>query len=101
MTLLITLFAAIISTLVWYLNTMARDLKIGTLVLMYWGAVLMWSVDVIAGYMELRAEYFHPAAADMLNDAFLGVTVVAVGLLIWLVILLRKDPKGVCHIFSH
>ena len=48
MTLLITLFAAIISTLVWYLNTTARDLKIGTLVLMYWGAVLMWSVDVIA-----------------------------------------------------
>ena len=32
---------------------------------------------------------------DMLNDFYLGLSVVALGLIIWLVILLVKDPKGV------
>ena len=41
------------------------------------------------------AEYFTPAAEYMLNDAFLGISVVALGLILWLVILLIKDPKGV------
>ncbi len=31
----------------------------------------------------------------MLNDCYLGLSVVALGLVIWLVILLIKDPKGV------
>jgi hypothetical protein len=31
----------------------------------------------------------------MLNDFYLGLSVVALGLIIWLVILLVKDPKGV------
>ena len=31
----------------------------------------------------------------MLNDLFLGLSVVALGLIIWLVILLIKDPKKV------
>ena len=39
--------------------------------------------------------FFTPAAADMLNDLYLGLSVVALGLVIWLVILLISDPKGV------
>ncbi|MFV0413929.1 MAG: hypothetical protein ACK5L3_11820 [Oscillospiraceae bacterium] len=31
----------------------------------------------------------------MINDLYLGLSVVALGLVIWLVILLVKDPKGV------
>ena len=31
----------------------------------------------------------------MLNDAYLGFSVVALGLILWLVILLVKDPRGV------
>ena len=30
----------------------------------------------------------------MLNDAFLGLSVVALGIVIWLVVLLVKDPEG-------
>ena len=30
----------------------------------------------------------------MLNDAYLGLSVAALGLVIWLVALLIKDPKG-------
>ena len=46
-------------------------------------------------YAELGAEYFTPAPMDMLNDFYLGLSVAALGLIIWLVILLVKDPKGV------
>ena len=92
MTLLITVFAAVAATLVWY-NTKS-DMKLGFLSLMYWGASLMWLVDAVAEYIEIGAEYFTPAPLDMLNDAYLGLSVVALGLVIWLVALLIKDPKG-------
>ena len=55
----------------------------------------MWLVDAIFEYAELKAEYFTPAPADMLNDLFLGLSVIALALVIWLVYLLIKDPKGV------
>lgn len=95
MTLLITVFAAVISTVVWYKSAAARDLKVGALCWMFWGASLMWLVDAIFEYAELHAEYFTPAAEDMLNDCYLGLSVVALALIIWLAILLIKDPKGV------
>lgn len=95
MTLLTTVFAAIICTVIWYKNAAKSDMKIGILCLMYWGASLMWFVDAIFEYAEIKAEYFTPAPADMLNDLFLGLSVVALGLIIWLVVLLIKDPKGV------
>ena len=61
---------------------------------MFWGASIMWLVDAIFEYAELKAAYFTPAPGDMLNDAFLGLSVVALGLTVWLIILLIKDPKG-------
>jgi hypothetical protein len=93
MTLLISLFAAIISTVVWYLRPQSK-MKIGMLSLMYWGAALMWLVDAVVEYAEEGAKYFTPAAADMLNDAYLGISVVALGLVIWLAAVLIKDPMG-------
>lgn len=95
MTLLITVFAAIICTVVWYSLAPKDEMKTGTLSLIFWGASLMWFADFIAKYAENKAAYFTPAPADMLNDSFLGLAVVALGLIIWLVILLIKDPKGV------
>lgn len=95
MTLLIAVFAAIITTIIWYTNDKRSELKLGTLTLMFVGASLMWFVDAVVEYIELGAEYFTPASADMLNDTFLGLSVVAFGLIIWLVILLVKDPLKV------
>lgn len=95
MTLMITIFAAIAATMVWYTNQKARQLKVGMLCYMYWGASLMWMVDAIAEYIELRAAYFQPALEDMVNDAFLGVSVVALALVIWVVCVLVKDPLNV------
>ena len=95
MTLLTTVFAAIICTVIWYKNNERAQLHLGTLCLMYWGASLMWLADAIFEYAELGAESFVPAPLDMLNDFYLGLSVVALGLIIWLVILLIKDPKGI------
>lgn len=95
MTLLTSVFAAIICTIIWYKNAPRNEMKLGILCWMFWGASLMWLVDAIFEYAELGAEYFSPAPADMLNDLFLGLSVVAFGLIIWLVILLIKDPKGI------
>lgn len=95
MTLLVTAFAAVISTVLWYKNAPKSDMMLGVLCLMYWGASLMWLVDAVFEYAERKAEYFTPAPAEMLNDLFLGLSVVALGLIVWLVILLIKDPRGV------
>ena len=94
MTLLLTVFAAVISTVIWYMMSFDNGMKIGTLCFMFWGASIMWFVDAIAEYIEAGAEFFTPSAADMLNDFYLGLSVIAIGLVIWLVQLLITDPKG-------
>lgn len=95
MTLLLTILAAVATTLIWYSSEKARALNISTLVFMFWGASLMWLVDAVVEFIEIRAEYFTPALEDMLNDAFLGVSVIALALVIWVVTILIKDPKHV------
>ena len=95
MTLLTTVFAAIICTIIWYRNAPDSKMQLGTLCLMFWGASIMWFVDAIVEYSEMGAEFFAQDASDMLNDLYLGLSVVALGLIIWLVIVLIKDPKGV------
>ncbi len=92
MTLLITVFAAAAATICWYTHIDGK-MKIGTLALMYWGAALMWLVDAAVEYMEVGAEYFTPSLTDMLNDTYLGLSVAALGLVIWIAILLVKDPE--------
>ena len=97
MTLLFTLIAAVISTLIWYLSKRARTLKIVTLLYLYWGASLMWLVDAVFEYIQLRAAYFTPSMEDMINDSFLGLSVVVLGLIIWVIEILIKDPENVIN----
>ena len=94
MTLLLTVFAAVITTAIWY-NRKNDDMRLGILCFMFWGASIMWLVDAIYEFVELQAEYFTPAPEDMLNDAFLGLSVIAFALVVWVVRLLILDPKGV------
>ncbi|MBQ8077979.1 MAG: hypothetical protein IJ235_06325 [Eubacterium sp.] len=95
MTLLITIIAAAVATVVWYTNEQRDTYKLGTLSLIYWGASLMWLMDFVFEYAELKADYFVQEFADILNDSLLGLAVVTLGLVAWIVILLIKDPKGV------
>ena len=94
MTLLTTIFAAVICTAIWYKNAPNNEMRLGILCWMYWGASLMWLIDAVFEYAELHAEYFTPEPAEMLNDFYLGLSVVALGLVIWIAVLLVKDPKG-------
>lgn len=95
MTLLVTVFAAVVCTVVWYKNAPEDELKVSFLCWMYWGASLMWLVDAVFEYAKLKTAYFTPAPAEMLNDLFLGLSVLALGLVIWVIVLLVKDPRGV------
>ena len=94
MTLLTTVFAAVICTIIWYKKAPNDDMLTGILCFMYWGASLMWLVDAVVEYLEIGAEYFAPILDDLINDFYLGLSVVALGLVIWIIILLIKDPKG-------
>lgn len=95
MTLLIALVAAVIVTVIWYTSPKARKMKIGLMCYMYWGASIMWFIDALFEYKELGAGYFTPATADMINDSFLGICVVALGAVVWLGAMLISDPEGV------
>lgn len=54
----------------------------------------MGLANFIFEYSELKADYFNQSFESILNDSLLGLTVVTIGLVIWLVILLVKDPNG-------
>ena len=95
MTLLVTVFAAVISTALWYKGLPKNEMKLGILCWLFWGASIMWLVDAIFEYAELGAAYFTPAPEDMLNDLFLGLSVIALALVVWVITLIVKDPNGV------
>lgn len=94
MTLLMAVFAAVTSIVVWYLSPKARKLKVEKLCYMFSGASIMWFVDAIFEYAELKEEYFKPSGVDMLNDFFLGLSVIALALVVWVCIILVTDPLG-------
>jgi hypothetical protein len=95
MTLVIAFIAAVVATVVWYVKAPDNTYRIGTLALMFWAAALMWCVDGVFCLMEGEPfiEIFDTAA--MLDDAVLGLVVVAVGLGAWALYLLLRDPKNV------
>ena len=93
MTLMITVFAAVIATAAWY-SRKDDSMRLGILCFLFWGASIMWLADAIFEYAELGAQYFSPSPQDMLNDTFLGFSVIALALVIWIVNLLIKDPRG-------
>ncbi len=95
MTLLNALIAGVIVTILWYASPKARKRKVGLRCYMYWGASIMWLVDALFEYKEQGAGYFTPATADMINDSFLGICVVALGAVVWLGTMLINDPEGV------
>lgn len=83
MCLLITLLAAVITTIVWYKQMRNNLYKISTLCLTYWGASLMWLVDGF--FCIAKGETFLNLSV---NDALLGFTIVFCGIAAWVIILL-------------
>ena len=60
MTLLVTVFAAIICTVLWYKKAPQDEMNIRVLCYLYWGASIMWFVDAIYEYADLGAQFFAP-----------------------------------------
>jgi len=91
MFLIITALAAIISTVIWYFNAPEDKYKLSMLCFIFWGATLMWFVDHIIAFISEGGEFFDVS----MDAALLGITVVICGLMIWVITLMVKDPKGV------
>ncbi|MCD8293839.1 MAG: hypothetical protein LUE27_01130 [Clostridia bacterium] len=95
MTLIVTVFAAVICTVIWYRNAPKSRMLVSVLCWIYWGASIMWIVDAIFELAEEGSSFFTPEPAKMLNDLYLGLAVIALGLVVWIIVLLIKDPRGV------
>jgi peptidoglycan biosynthesis protein MviN/MurJ (putative lipid II flippase) len=91
MWLIMTALAAIITTAIWYVKAPEDKYKVGLLSLFFWGATLMWLVDHVMAYLTEGGEFFE----INLDATLLGVTVIVLALLVWEIILLVSDPKGV------
>jgi hypothetical protein len=91
MWLLLAALAALIATALWYVTAPADKYKLGFLSLMYWGATLMWLVDHVLAYAQEGGPFFEISA----DGTALGLSVVILGLVVWLVRLLLSDPKRV------
>jgi peptidoglycan biosynthesis protein MviN/MurJ (putative lipid II flippase) len=89
MWLILTSLAAVITTIIWYVNAPQDKYKLGLLSLMFWGATLMWFVDHVMAYLTEGGEFFE----INLDATLLGVSVIVLALMIWLVVLLVSDPK--------
>jgi hypothetical protein len=78
MCLVITAFAAVITTIIWYFRANAREFRLGMLALMDWGAALMRTVDRF--FCVAEGEPFLYLSG---NDAALELVVVFCGLIAW------------------
>lgn len=97
MCLLITAFAAVITTIIWFFQPdFSKTAKLGTLALMYWGAALMWTVDGFfcvadgEGFLDLS-----------LNDALLGMVIILCSLIVWIIILFLHNPQRIISAVHH
>lgn len=91
MFLIITALAAIVSTIVWYVNAPEDTYKLNVLCFIFWGATLMWIVDHVMAWLLEGGAFFEIS----LDATLLGLSVVILGLIAWVIVLLISDPKGV------
>jgi len=91
MWLIMTGLAAVIVTAVWYVKAPGDKYKLGLLSLMLWGATLMWLVDHVMAYVTEGGEFFETS----LDATLLGLSVIFLALLVWEIVLMVSDPKGV------
>jgi len=93
MWLMILALAAAITTPIWY--SMAEDDKylLKYLCLILWGATIMVLVDHTVSCLVFGEEFWDFS----LEAALLGIVMLTAGLVLWEIILLLKDPRGVLY----
>jgi hypothetical protein len=91
MTLVITALAALAVTVARFVRPdWGRRHRLGALALMYAGAALMWSVDGVAALVAGESFIELADAAVVADDSLLGLTVLALGLVVWAALLAVK-----------
>lgn len=88
---ILTALAAIVTTIIWYIKSPGDKYKLGLLSFAFWGATIMWLVDHVMAYVIEGGEFFE----TNLDATMLGISVIIFALLVWLIVLLTSDPKGV------
>ncbi len=88
---IITALAAVITTAIWYAKAPNDKYKLGLLSMFFWGATLMWLVDHVLAYILEGGEFLEVN----LDATMLGLAVIVFALLLWVLILLASDPKGI------
>jgi hypothetical protein len=86
-----TSLAAIITTAIWYVKSPGDKYKLGLMSLIFWGATIMWFVDHVIAYLTEGGEFLEVN----LDATLLGLSVIVFALLVWEIVLLVSDPKGV------
>ena len=93
MWLIILAFAAAIVTPIWYSKAEEDKYMLKLLCLILWGATIMVFVDHMIGYLMEGGEFFELS----LDATVLGFILLIAALVIWEIILLLKDPKGILY----
>lgn len=96
MWLLILAYAAVIATVLWYRTAENDVFMYKYLALMLWGATIMFFVDHIYGYLTEGGEFFDTS----IDAAILGFTLLLSVLIIWVTIILLKDPRKILRMRS-
>jgi peptidoglycan biosynthesis protein MviN/MurJ (putative lipid II flippase) len=91
MWLILTALAAVITTAIWYVRAPEDKYKLGLLSWTFWGATIMWLVDHVMAYLAEGGEFFETS----LEATLLGLSVIVFALLVWEIVLLVSDPKGI------
>jgi len=91
MWLLILLFAATMSTALWYSKAEDDKYMLKFLSLIFWGASIMVFIDHLISYITEGGEFIEVT----IESTILGFVLVITALIIWEIALLIKDPKQV------
>jgi hypothetical protein len=95
MTLVLTALAAVaVAVLRFAKPAVGVKWHLGVLALMYFGASLMWCVDGIASLVEGGSFVELADQAVVLDDSLLGLSVIALGLVVWSLALLFLRRKA-------
>lgn len=93
MWLMILAFSATIATALWYSKAEDDKYMLRLLSLILWGASIMVFVDHVMGYITEGGEFL-----EMTTEAtVLGIAMLITALIVWEIVLLLKDPKGVLY----
>jgi hypothetical protein len=93
MWLIILALAAAIVTPIWYGMAENDRYMLKVLCLILWGATIMVFVDHTIACVVFGEEFWDFS----LNAALLGITMLIGALVLWEVVLLLKDPRGVLY----